>query len=114
MTSNIAFYFSFVIFLIVILTTGLPPLDTVSGVLYASLMVFLLCISGQLILKDVFKLSKKTNRIFYLFYLAVLLILFVVAMKVADTYVLGFTSIAFVLIVLRIYLDSNEEKEETQ
>ena len=96
--SKIMLYLNFVIFLIFLLNAGLPPFDTVKGVLYTALMCFLFFVVGQFILKDIFKLSKKTDRIFYLFYLAVLLILFIVAMKVTDTFVLWFTSVAFVFI----------------
>ena len=110
--TKIMLYLTFVLTLIFLLIAGLPPLDTVQGVLHTALMGLLYCFVGQSILKDIFKINKKTDRLFYLFYLAVLLILFVVAMKVTDTFSLWFTFIAFVLIVLKIFLDYKEEKKE--
>lgn len=55
---NIRFYIAFVVITITLITS-FPSLDTVEGVLYAILMVFLFCISGQLVLNDFLKLVIK-------------------------------------------------------
>lgn len=100
-------YFTFIVFLIVVYQTGLPENNSL---LYWGLISFFIYEIIHFIFVDFVKISDKSDNIWRLFSLFFIVTLLVLSIYLKEIFLIFFTSIFGLALIIRIYLGFKKTK----